>query len=294
MITVRCGNCGQSLRVDSKYAGKKGRCPKCKSVLEIREAAGGGGAAQVRAPGEAAGAVAGGKGSTSSSGQSAPRANAAVSQAPARRSPVYSEDGRGVEGLKGILLPGWDETSLFVLSAAVILIISVDADIRGRLAKLMSSMPGILFGAAYIAVYIGGLGLSAYQIFRSRARGEIQQYVMLFFAVLTNGTGAICGGYYWLTHSSAWLIVFPLWNIAVGITLMLMLWFDVLDAGRIRSRQGSLVSAVAGLGVVVGVFFVCSLLVKFNWAITFSICIACASSASGALQRLCQRSFGTS
>lgn len=35
MIKFACSNCGQSIRVDDKYAGKKGRCPKCKTPVVV-------------------------------------------------------------------------------------------------------------------------------------------------------------------------------------------------------------------------------------------------------------------
>ena len=34
MITFYC-NCGQKIKVSEKYAGKKGKCPRCKQVIEI-------------------------------------------------------------------------------------------------------------------------------------------------------------------------------------------------------------------------------------------------------------------
>ena len=35
MIRFNCGFCGQSIRVPRQYAGKKGKCPKCKSIIVI-------------------------------------------------------------------------------------------------------------------------------------------------------------------------------------------------------------------------------------------------------------------
>ncbi len=38
-ITFKCGNCGHSLSVDAAHAGKKSKCPKCKSAIVIPAAA---------------------------------------------------------------------------------------------------------------------------------------------------------------------------------------------------------------------------------------------------------------
>lgn len=35
MIKFACSKCGQSIRVDDKYAGKKGRCPKCGTAVVV-------------------------------------------------------------------------------------------------------------------------------------------------------------------------------------------------------------------------------------------------------------------
>lgn len=35
MIRFRCKNCGQKITVGEIHAGKKGKCPKCKSVVIV-------------------------------------------------------------------------------------------------------------------------------------------------------------------------------------------------------------------------------------------------------------------
>ena len=35
MITFRCDSCGRGLRVSESHAGKKGRCPKCSSIVRV-------------------------------------------------------------------------------------------------------------------------------------------------------------------------------------------------------------------------------------------------------------------
>ena len=41
MIRVNCGNCGQKIKTDDTYAGKRVRCPKCKEPLQIPQGEGG-------------------------------------------------------------------------------------------------------------------------------------------------------------------------------------------------------------------------------------------------------------
>ena len=35
MIKFACGRCGRLIRVDAKYAGKKGKCPKCGNIVTV-------------------------------------------------------------------------------------------------------------------------------------------------------------------------------------------------------------------------------------------------------------------
>ena len=36
-IVIKCSKCGQKLKSDSQYIGKKGRCPKCGSVIRLQK-----------------------------------------------------------------------------------------------------------------------------------------------------------------------------------------------------------------------------------------------------------------
>ena len=40
MIRLNCSNCGQKIKTDDKYAGKRVHCPKCKALLQIPQAEG--------------------------------------------------------------------------------------------------------------------------------------------------------------------------------------------------------------------------------------------------------------
>ncbi|MDH4239430.1 MAG: DUF5684 domain-containing protein [Phycisphaerae bacterium] len=40
MIRLNCGNCGQKIKTDDKYAGKRVHCPKCKTLLQVPQAEG--------------------------------------------------------------------------------------------------------------------------------------------------------------------------------------------------------------------------------------------------------------
>jgi hypothetical protein len=190
--------------------------------------------------------------------------------------------------LKSLLLPSYDEITMFLMSVTVVLVTVCNPSLRDRLIGFIFSVSGVFFGGAYILIYVCGLVLSIYHIFSSRAKSQTEKYLMLFFAVFTNGTSAICAGFYLLEHSVIWLAVFPIWNIVSGAVLILMLWFDIVDRRCVSDRDSTIPQAILGLAAVVAVFFACSLLLKFHWAITFSICIAYSTSLDRAIRKVCR------
>ena len=40
-IVVSCENCGKKLKTEERYIGKKGRCPKCGSIIRLHRESGG-------------------------------------------------------------------------------------------------------------------------------------------------------------------------------------------------------------------------------------------------------------
>jgi phage FluMu protein Com len=252
VIAFKCEKCGQLMRVPENHAGKSGKCPKCKATVTIPS----------------------------------PRiASAAENQGTAP--PVTGTSSPG-DRLKSLLLPSYDEVTMFLMSVTVALVTVCNPSLRDRLMDIIFSVSGVFLGGAYILIYVCGLVLSIYHIFSSRAKSQTEKYLMLFFAVFTNGTSAICAGFYVLRHSVIWLAVFPIWNIVSGAVLILMLWFDIVDRRCVSDREATILQAIVGLAAVVAVFFACSLLLKFHWAITFSICIAYSTSLDRVIRKVCR------
>jgi len=287
VIAFKCEKCGQLMKVPDDYAGKRGTCPKCKTMVTVPHPGIASSAENQRTTAAAAGA-------------SAPKASSASLPASPGRTPAQTAllaegtappaTGASSPGdrLKSLLLPSYDEITMFLMSVTVVLVTVCNPSLRDRLMGFIFSVSGVFFGGAYILIYVCGLVLSIYHIFSSRAKNQTEKYLMLFFAVFTNGTSAICAGFYLLEHSVIWLVVFPIWNIVSGAVLILMLWFDIVDRRCVSDREATILQAIVGLAAVVAVFFACSLLLKFHWAITFSICIAYSTSLDGAIRKVCR------
>jgi len=302
MIKFNCDNCDQRIQVDDTYAGKKGKCPKCKSTITVPEAAiASAGEDQATAPaaagdspakpreGIAAGVVDSGK--KPAQGVPAGTATNAGLQRTAQIGrpdvPAYYES---PSGIRKYLIPSYDEISMFLMSVTVVLVGVCSANVRAYLRSFMSSVPALAFIGLYALMYVFGLVLSGYHIFCFKDTAATEKYLMLFFAVITNGVSGLVGAVYVLRHSMILFAVFPILNIVSGGVLILMLWVDTIDRDCIDERDGTPLQALVGLVVEVALFAVCTLVFKLNWAVTFSICIAYATNVNHIVQGVFRRS----
>lgn len=287
VIAFKCEKCGQLMKVPDDYAGKRGTCPKCKTIFTVAHARIVGSAKNQRTTAAAAGPSAP-KASLASLPASPGRSTAQTALLAEVTTPCAAGASSPGDKLKSLLLPSYDELTMFLMSVTVVLVTACNPGLRDRLIGFVFSVSGVFLGGAYILIYVCGLVLSVYHIFSSREKSQTEKYLMLFFAVFTNGTSAICAGFYLLRHSVTWLAVFPIWNIVSGAVLILMLWFDIVDRRSVGDREATILQAILGLAAVVAVFFACSLLLKFPWAITFSICIAYSTSLDRAIHKVCR------
>lgn len=279
MIRLKCNNCGQMMKARREYAGKKGKCPNCKSIVTVPkpEAA--------RPPGNQRAAAA----------RAGDLAQKTLKPSPARR---LTDEGLepaerrtiGISGfcrtMRTFLAPSYDEVSLFLMSVTTVLVFIWNPGVRQRSLDLVFSAPGVFLAGVYVIMYGCGLVLCVYHIFSSRQKNDVEKYLMLFFAVLTNGISGICAGVYIFRHSILWLAVLPIWNIISGVVLILMLWFEIIDRECVSDEDATVGQAIIGFVTVLAVFLVCSSLLRLHWAITFSICIAYSTSLDRAIRRI--------
>lgn len=289
VIRLKCDNCGQMMKARREYAGRKGTCPNCKSVVAVP------GPEVARTAGNERAAVA----RAGDSPQQAPKTSPAsrlTNQAP--QTPRLEPASRCETGISGIrrtalrfLTPSYDEVSLFLMSVTMVLVFVWNQNVRERALDFAFSVTGIFWGGIYVIMYGCGLVLCIYHIFSSRQKNDTEKYLMLFFAVLTNGISGICAGVYIFKHSIIWLAVLPIWNIISGAVLILMLWVDIIDRRCVGDQDATIVQAIIGLAAFLTVFFVCSYLLRLHWAITFSICVAYSTSFDRAIRSIYHRRY---
>ncbi|HLB73211.1 MAG TPA: hypothetical protein VJJ98_04265 [Sedimentisphaerales bacterium] len=284
MIRLKCNNCGQMMKARREYAGKKGRCPNCKSVVTVPEPE------AVRTAGNQSAIVAAAGDSHHKAPRTSPATGLTKEGAETAR---LKETGRCATGIpvlrttiRGFLTPSYDEVSLFLMSVTTVLVFIWNPGVRQRSVDLVFSAPGVFLAGVYVIMYGCGLVLCVYHIFSFRQKNDVEKYLMLFFAVLTNGISGICAGVYVFRQSILWLAMLPIWNIISGAVLILMLWFEIIDRQCVSDQDATIVQAIIGLAAVLAVFFVCTSLLKLHWAITFSICVAYSTSLDRAIRRI--------
>ena len=185
----------------------------------------------------------------------------------------------------GWFIPVYDELSLFLMSITLILLCVANDSMREQVHKWIARFhDGRVF--IVIAILLAGMGLSIYHVFTTREKTDIEKWIMLLFAVLTNAGAGIISGWYVL-HASRiqdWQIIFPIWNAINGALLLLMLRFRIIDEECISDRDATIKEVAIGLIAVLVIFIFCNNIFELHWAITYSICIIYTTSFDRALQ----------
>ncbi|MGA1979561.1 MAG: hypothetical protein ABSG99_03205 [Sedimentisphaerales bacterium] len=185
----------------------------------------------------------------------------------------------------GWFIPVYDELSLFLTAATLILLYVVNTTMRVQIHNWIAEHSYVW---VYImgTIFLCGMGLSVYNVFTTREKTDTEKWIMLIFAVLANAVTGIVAGLYVLKSNAVrdWQLVFPIWNIINGALLLLMLRFKIIDEECISDRDANATEVIMSLAAVLIIFALCNYVFKLYWAITFSICIIYATSFDRALQ----------
>jgi len=256
--------------VQDEGRGKKGHCPKCRHELRVPITTKGRPAVSADIPEK-----------LQQAGEAVALRNIATAN------PQSQDDLAELwEEKAGWLIPIYDELSLFLMAATLILLYAANAPMREQVYKWIVSKDAHIF--FWFLVFMGGLSLSIYHVFTTREKTDIEKWVMLIFAVLANAGTGIIAGIYVIENSDVhnWWLVFPVWNIVNSILLLLMLRIRIIDERCISDRDATMTQVIIGLAFVLIIFVFCNYVFHLYWAITFSICVVYATSFDKALQNV--------
>jgi hypothetical protein len=272
VIRFKCIYCGQRILAPDNGTGKKGHCPKCQHELRVPKTTKDRPAINADITEEA---------------QQAKESLLSIFLTKPKKPLEYQDDdfAEFLSEKSGWLIPTYDELSLFLMAATLILLYAINVPMREQIYKGITAFDDLRVYIMAI-IFLCGMGLSIYHIFTTREKSDFEKKVMLFFAVLANAITGIAAGVHVIknTDTHNWLLVFPLWNIINGVLLLLMLRGKIIDERCISDRDATAGQVILGLIAVFIIFIFCNFVFKLHWAITFSICIIYTTSFDKALQ----------
>jgi len=190
-----------------------------------------------------------------------------------------------------VIVPTFDELSLFLMSVAFLLLCLMDNTLRTELCEHLSSPLNYwaLVTVFIVLLFVIGIFYPIYHVFTKRHKTEPEKLLMLFFAVVICYASGLTAGIHVFRESSGWVAIFPLWNLFCGIVLMVLSAMTVVNEKIISDENASIAQVVVELTFLCGLLIVCQYALTLYWAVTFSICVGYATTLSRAVQWLCGR-----
>jgi DNA-directed RNA polymerase subunit RPC12/RpoP len=260
MIRFKCIYCGQKVRTPDENGGKKGKCPKCKSMILIPA-------------GQAADAV-GVKQSETVSIENSPIGLGNIEFCDDIE-PVYEKR------WFNFLIPTYDELSVFLISVSLVLMAASNSAMRSFIwGCILDDWRNIILS---LIMFIA-LCFCLYQPFVMRRKNIGEKTIMLGVAVIVNGGTGILAGNYMLEHTVGWLVIFPVWNIINGLMLLAMFRYKIIDYRNISDRDTNTAEIILGAVVILTILIICNFVYKMYWAVTLSFCVIYATSLSKAFR----------
>ncbi|MBN1359510.1 MAG: hypothetical protein JW993_02910 [Sedimentisphaerales bacterium] len=195
-----------------------------------------------------------------------------------------------------LVLPHYDNLTLFALSMALLLLVltgSITVKIPEPL-TVDSSLPEVFVALAgqLLTGFAGLFGLAAigmivslFGVFLRGPKPQPLKFLMLAFAVLATGGTGIYAGMAILEGVHSWpMMIFPLWNIVSGITLLFLFRTGLMDPDCVLDRRPSGWQVIVTLVSISLLLAICRYALHLHWAITYSICVCYALSFNHTLQ----------
>jgi hypothetical protein len=265
VIHFKCYYCGQPIKVPDELETKKGKCPKCKHSLVIPKTE----LAETRAQ--------------KPSFNNMSNEDVAKLLLTDREKKEQTEEAGEIKP-PSFLMPTFDETILFSMSIALLLLPCFNTEMREELLNLIDIELDAV--TLIVGAFLVGACLSIYHAFSKREKTTLEKIALLLFAVTVTACTGIYAGYIMLKQASGWLLVFPVWNIIYGFILILLVQSSWLDEESISDRDATFPEVLMSLISVIIIILCCNYFFKLHWVISYSICIAYVTSLSKAVQNL--------
>jgi hypothetical protein len=192
----------------------------------------------------------------------------------------------------------FDETVLFTMSFMFLLLFVIDSGMRQDLYDFIWSVCGASGWTATMSILFlflpFGLGmvLTVFHAFSEKNKSSLEEGLMLFFAVaISAGTGIYIGWYILRGGGNILLILFGICNLVYSVLLIYQFERIVFtekdfDGAYISGRNATMGEILSSSVSATILLLCCKLLVKFDWIISYSICITYATSLERQIRKL--------
>lgn len=176
------------------------------------------------------------------------------------------------------LAPRYDEVTLFVMSVSFVLLLATDQTLRSTAFAVVRQIEDIR-ELIVPTLFLGGLVLSVYHAWTKRRKSNLEQTIMLFFAVgLHFGASLVASAHLLENPSGGIHWIFPTWNVVSWMLLVLLWRFDVLDAtDSIGPDDAGRYQILIAMGLTLGLVLLGKYVADYHWTMTLSMTVAVAS-----------------
>jgi hypothetical protein len=211
------------------------------------------------------------------------------------------------EELKRVFVPTHTEISLYLMSLSFVLFAAFNPEIHlffsGPFVDFLKSEPvATILVAVSVAI---GVTASLINPFLRRTIPEGEKMAMVFFAAVVNFfAGYAALSYLAKTVGFSWFLFLPLWNfISATAPLALIIIFKErewdadtkrwkitnrwIGPQNVSDNQTELREVIFGTSAVAVIFFINEFAIGAHWTITFSTCVAYATTLNELARRLC-------
>lgn len=177
-------------------------------------------------------------------------------------------------------MPSYDELSIFLTCLIFLLLFFLDGNCRTEILNLYkiencSEAREFLFGILIVyggtILFLIGITASIFHILIPGKKDMLSETGMKFFALAINGIAGIKSGLYIVENQKGWLILFPAWNILMGIFLIYSI--GLIDEVEFDQTDATFKELYFSIVALIIIFFFCYAVFQLYWAIVLSICI---------------------
>ena len=181
------------------------------------------------------------------------------------------------------LLPKYTEVTLFLTSLIAFLIFITEVSLRNTIIDFFKADISIAIVLLFILI---GFALSIYYAFTDKKIPSYHKEAMLAFMLVVNVFVGMSAMFYLANYSHGWTYIFPAINYFNALFLGLAFKVNAINADSILDIQAKRSELLLGSAVVMIIFIYSRYVLNDYWAITFSMCLAYATTINEIINKI--------